>query len=64
LQSVVEQCGESACLAEAGDLWLYSTPIVHASKASKGRSRRRVLQLDYAAFDLPSGLAWHELQLL
>ena len=64
LSSVVEQCGEFACLAEAGDVWLYSTPIVHASKASTNRSRRRVLQLDYASFDLPSGLEWRQLQLL
>ncbi len=57
----VEQCGESVCLADAGDVWLYATPILHASRASATPSRRRVLQLDYAAFELPSGLDWEPL---
>jgi len=46
------------CLAEPGDVWAYSTPILHASDKAKTPSRRRVLQVDYAAFDLPSGLEW------
>ena len=54
----VERCGTSACLASAGDIWLYATPILHASVRSSRPSRRRVLQLDYAAFDLPGGLEW------
>ena len=59
--NAVSQCGQFACLAQAGDVWLYSTPILHASKASVRPSRRRVLQLDYAASELPSGLKWQEL---
>jgi hypothetical protein len=47
-----------ACLAEAGDIWLYSTPILHASEAAASPSHRRVLQVDYAARDLPGGLQW------
>jgi len=41
LKSVVEKCGTAVCLAEAGDIWLYSTPIVHASgrSASSGPSQ-------------------------
>jgi len=46
------------CLADAGDIWAYRTPILHASDASAGRGRRRVLQVDYADFDLPGGLEW------
>lgn len=46
------------CLAEAGDVWAYATPILHASDRSEPPSRRRVLQVDYADFDLPGGLAW------
>lgn len=46
------------CVADAGDVWAYSTPILHASDRSQRPSRRRVLQLDYACGDLPGGLAW------
>lgn len=55
---VVERCGIAACLADAGDIWLYATPILHASDAAAEPARRRVLQLDYAAGDLPGGLRW------
>ncbi|MDQ0463611.1 hypothetical protein QO010_001382 [Caulobacter ginsengisoli] len=46
------------CLAASGDVWAYSTPILHASARARVPARRRVLQLDYAAFDLPGGLQW------
>lgn len=55
---VVKQCGVIACLAEAGDGWLYSTPILHASEAARKPNHRRVLQVDYAVGDLPGGLEW------
>lgn len=57
-EEVVGRCGTYACLANAGDVWLYATPILHASEATSAPSRRRVLQLDYSADDLPSGLEW------
>ena len=47
-----------ACLAQAGDAWLYAIPILHASEAAAAPTRRRVLQIDYAAFTLPGGLEW------
>ncbi len=47
-----------SCLAETGDVWAYSTLILHASERSQGAGRRRVLQVDYAADDLPNGLDW------
>lgn len=50
--------GATACLAEAGDIWLYSTLILHASDSASVPARRRVLQLDYAAHPLPNGLQW------
>jgi hypothetical protein len=56
--AVVGQRGVAVCLAAAGDAWLYSTPILHASEAAKTPSRRRVLQIDYAMEDLPGGLEW------
>ena len=46
------------CLAEVGDVWAYSTPILHASARAASPTRRRVLQVDYAAFALPGGLIW------
>lgn len=61
ISEAVAQCGTHACLAQAGDVWLYSTPILHASKPSERPAGRRVLQLDYAALDLPCGLSWQEL---
>ncbi len=58
IESVVRRCGTTQCLADAGDVWLYATPILHASEAASRPAHRRVLQLDYAAQDLPDGLEW------
>jgi hypothetical protein len=49
------------CLASAGDIWAYRTPILHTSDRSTGERRRRVLQVDYADFELPGGLEWQGL---
>lgn len=58
IQQVVEECGKFTCLADKGDIWLYATPILHASDASASAGQRRVLQLDYSADELPGGLKW------
>jgi hypothetical protein len=50
--------GIATCLADAGDIWLYSTPILHCSEAARNPAHRRVLQVDFAACDLPGGLTW------
>ena len=55
---VVEHCGIIECLAEAGDIWMYSTPILHSSEAAVVPGHRRVLQVDYAVGQLPGGLQW------
>lgn len=55
---VVERFGVFACLARAGDVWIYSTPILHASEASSAVGHRRVLQVDYSADELDGGLEW------
>lgn len=55
---VVRRCGTRACTAEAGDVWLYATPILHASDAASAPTNRRVLQVDFAAELLPNGLEW------
>lgn len=58
IDEVVRTCGQFACLAEAGDIWAYATPILHASAIAEVPRRRRVLQVDYASVDLPDGLEW------
>jgi len=49
------------CLASTGDIWAYRTPILHASDRASGERRRRVLQVDYADFELPGELEWRGL---
>jgi ectoine hydroxylase-related dioxygenase (phytanoyl-CoA dioxygenase family) len=58
VDQVVAQSCLVACLATAGDIWAYSTPILHASQAASQPARRRVLQVDFSAEDLLGGLAW------
>ena len=58
IASHVERCGTHACLAERGDIWIYATPILHASDAATHPRHRRVLQLDYSADTLPGALDW------
>lgn len=58
IDEVVRQCGVQQCLAEAGDVWLYATPILHASDSAATPNHRRVLQVDFSADELPGGLEW------
>lgn len=58
IDNVVRRCGTMPCLAAAGDVWLYATPILHASKAATAPTTRRVLQVDYAAEELTKPLEW------
>jgi len=58
VDEVVSRCGTHACFADAGDVWMYRTPILHASDPSHSEGRRRVLQVDFAGEDLPGGLEW------
>jgi ectoine hydroxylase-related dioxygenase (phytanoyl-CoA dioxygenase family) len=58
IASIVARCGTVACLADAGDIWLYATPILHASRPAREPGHRRVLQVDFSADELPGGLRW------
>ena len=58
IPAAVARCGALACLADPGDVWVYATPILHASEPADAPTRRRVLQVDYAAAELPGGLEW------
>ncbi|WP_316238324.1 phytanoyl-CoA dioxygenase family protein [Bradyrhizobium sp. SZCCHNR1015] len=55
---VVARWGTAVCRAEPGDIWLYATPILHASEPSVQPGHRRVLQVDFTADELPGGLIW------
>lgn len=48
----------AVCLATAGDVWLYATPILHASPPAVDPVTRRVVQIDVSADSLPGGLEW------
>jgi hypothetical protein len=54
----VARLGSHACLAARGDIWLYATPILHASEAATEPSGRRVLQVDFSSDGLPGELEW------
>ena len=58
VEAMAQSLPQMACLANAGDIWVYATAILHASDAARLPRRRRVLQVDYAADDLPGGLEW------
>lgn len=58
VDAVAEHCGVRACLADAGDVWLYHTAILHSSEKSRSDRRRRVLQVDFSGDELPGGLQW------
>jgi len=55
---VIARSATVACLAATGDVWAYSTLILHASVAATQPARRRVLQVDFSADALPGQLEW------
>ena len=63
IPDVVSRCGTYECRAARGDLWVYSTPILHASEVTRQPSRRRVVQVDFSSDNLPNGLRWLGLQI-
>ncbi|MXO93332.1 phytanoyl-CoA dioxygenase [Erythrobacter arachoides] len=58
IERVVERHTVVECLARAGDVWAYATPILHASRSASGAVSRRVLQVDFSAVELPGELMW------
>jgi len=61
VDAVASATPQTVCTAGVGDIWAYRTPILHASDRALQPDRRRVLQIDYADFDLPGGLVWRGL---
>jgi ectoine hydroxylase-related dioxygenase (phytanoyl-CoA dioxygenase family) len=60
IDELVQELPEVVCRASAGDALLMRPLLLHASGRSASTRRRRVLHLEYAGFDLPGGLQWHE----
>lgn len=60
VERVAAASREHVCEAPAGGALLMRPLLFHASSASTQPGHRRVLHFDYAACDLPKGLAWHE----
>ena len=58
INDAAARLGTTCCLAQAGDIWAYATPILHASDRAKQPRRRRVLQVDFSASPLAGGLEW------
>ena len=58
MHAATDKCTIKACTAQRGDIWLYHTPILHASSAARSGKNRRVLQMDLADFALPDELEW------
>jgi ectoine hydroxylase-related dioxygenase (phytanoyl-CoA dioxygenase family) len=48
------------CLSPAGSVLLMRPLLLHSSSASKKPLNRRVLHIEFANFDLPAPLVWHE----
>jgi ectoine hydroxylase-related dioxygenase (phytanoyl-CoA dioxygenase family) len=58
IDATVTRLGSRSCVANAGDVWVYSTGILHASDKATRPRRRRVLHVDFSAENLPGGLDW------
>jgi ectoine hydroxylase-related dioxygenase (phytanoyl-CoA dioxygenase family) len=50
----------TVCTAARGDVILIRPLLLHASSAATAPVHRRVIHIEYAACDLPGGLAWHD----
>jgi hypothetical protein len=58
VERIVSRREMVACLANAGDIWVYASAILHASNSANDPTHRRVLHVDYSTGRLPQGLEW------
>jgi hypothetical protein len=58
IETLAASAPKATCLADRGDIWVYQTLVVHASAEERRSGQRRVLQIDFADFELPGGLRW------
>ncbi len=50
----------TVCTVQAGGALLMRPLLLHSSGRSSTQGHRRVIHIEYAGFDLPGGLQWHE----
>jgi len=60
IQEIRSRQTDFLCAAKAGDALLMRPLLLHASSRSTSTQHRRIMHIEYAAFQLPNGLAWHE----
>jgi hypothetical protein len=60
IQELRTQLPETLCAVRGGDVLLMRPLLLHASGRSTKPGHRRVLHIEYAAFELPANLNWHE----
>jgi ectoine hydroxylase-related dioxygenase (phytanoyl-CoA dioxygenase family) len=58
--SLRQETPEIVCRAQVGDALLMRPLLLHASGRSQGEGHRRVLHIEFAGFELPEGLRFHE----
>jgi ectoine hydroxylase-related dioxygenase (phytanoyl-CoA dioxygenase family) len=54
------RAAEATCVVGRGGVVLMRPLVLHASSTAAVVARRRVLHVEYAAPELPGGLAWHD----
>ncbi|HXT13878.1 MAG TPA: phytanoyl-CoA dioxygenase family protein [Candidatus Angelobacter sp.] len=60
IQNLRAKQTEFLCAAKAGDALLMRPLLLHASGRSRSTKHRRILHVEYAGFQLPPVLQWHE----
>lgn len=58
IQSMVAATEAHVCEVRAGDVMIMRPLLLHASSRCESPGHRRVIHIEYAAFDLPDGLEW------
>ena len=60
IRGLSKECPELVCRVNAGHALLMRPLLLHCSSRSNDNRHRRVLAIEYAGFDLPQPLQWHE----
>ena len=60
IQQLRREQPDFLCAVSAGDALLMRPLLLHASSRSAHPRHRRVLHIEYAGFNLPAELEWHE----
>jgi Phytanoyl-CoA dioxygenase (PhyH) len=60
IEAFRSRSSETICVAKAGDALLMRPLLLHASSRSSSSAHRRVVHIEYAGFELPDRLQWHD----